>query len=170
MTVTVSFDYKTKHTVEVDGNQHVVARAAIPASPGLYVIRNKAQAAHVYAGTSSNLKQRFNARFEVFRETGFVTADLAGLRIYIIKILINGASRAVNDNGIILVNGVAFDVENLLIRSIVAVKHCNVLNVAKWQTFSNPFNEQLDVNFLNFPHSTAYFVPGNFYMAAHHVL
>ncbi|HRD65318.1 MAG TPA: hypothetical protein PKY50_04110 [Candidatus Competibacter sp.] len=162
MAVAVTFDYKTKHAVERTQSGQVVARPAIPSSAGLYVIRNKDQARAVYAGTSSNLQQRFKGRFEVFRETGLTDAVLANIRIYIIKLKIDDQARAVDDTGIVYPRDGQIDVENLLIRSIVAKAHCNVFNVAKWQIFRNPYAQRLDVEFDNFPHSTRYFIPNNF--------
>jgi hypothetical protein len=76
---------------------------------------------------------------------------LARLRFYLIKIKVDGASRAVDDGGDVDTPDGQIDVENLLIRSIVARAHCGVYNVANWRGFRKPFATRLDVVFEGFP-------------------
>lgn len=167
MTIKVEFCYKSKHIPTINQNNQVVAQPALPGSAGLYVIRHKDQPQRVYAGTSSNIQQRFGGRLEVYRESGLTLLALARLRFYVIKLKINDQSRTVNDLGKVQTPSGELDVENLFIRSLVAKKiNGQVFNVAKWQTFQNPFNEQLQVEFDGFPHSTDYFMPNDFNMNA----
>ena len=164
MAVAVTYVYTSKHIPAWNANGHVRSVPALPASPGLYVIRNKAQPAHVYAGTSVNVQDRFSDRLKVYRESGLAAAVLNNLRFYVIKVKIDDQARWVDDTGRLTAYGRSIDVENLLIRSIVVQAQINVFNVAKWQHFQNPFNQRLDVEFENFPHSTHYFVPDDFYV------
>jgi len=168
MPIAITFILKSKHVPTKNAYSQVVAVPAIPATAGLYVIRNKDHASQVYAGTSGDVKDRFNNRLQVYRESGFDDTVLARLRFYLVKIKVDDVSKSVGDNGQINTQNGIIDVENLFVRSIVARANCNVLNVGKWQSFTNPFGAKLDVEFEGFP-ATAnyYFVPANFSIASH---
>jgi hypothetical protein len=161
MATSVTFDYKNTHAVKNNGN--VTASPAIPATAGLYIIRNQDDANAVYVGTSSDLKTRFNARLEVYRETGFSQTVLDKVFFYQIKIKVDDAGKSVDNLGQVSTIGGAIDVEHLLIRSILMKANKSVRNITKWNlAFVNPLPERLDVEFDNFPVDVTTWIPANF--------
>jgi predicted GIY-YIG superfamily endonuclease len=162
MATAITFDCKNTHAVRVNAGI-VTASPAIPSTAGLYIIRNSDDANTVYVGTSSDLKARFNARLEVYRESGFTQGVLDKVFIYQVKIKVDDTGKAVDNLGQVYAGGATFDVEHLLIRSIIAKANKTVRNVAKWGVlFANPLRERLDVEFENFPVGVQAWIPADF--------